>query len=126
MLDSSLYIPKNMFGCFPVHHLRFHHELTEGVDSVTNVWPSIDQIHQGPYKLYVQGWINVFIFLCVNLLLDVDHWSSLRSIVLHPKSLQDYCSISPLSKEDLTLLLPNFQPQEIMHLSQILHVEFCG
>ena len=109
-LDWSLQISENMLGCCPMCPPWFHHELIEGVDSITDVWPSVDQIHQRSYGLPIQGRISFIIFGRINFLLVGNHWSSHGSTVLHLKPLHKFCSIPSLIKEDFTFLLPNFQP----------------
>ena len=99
MLDCSLYIPENMFGCCLVCPLRFYHELIEGVDNITNVYPGIDQIHQGP-------WLSHKILVASILLLNRFTRNFLRHMASHEVVLASIYSASvELRATDFCFLL---------------------
>lgn len=104
--QCAMQIPQNVLCYCPMYSLRYNHELVESIVHEANIKPGVDELVD---QLPIQGWVHILILRCMYLPPIHNHRHGHRPTVLHPKPLQNLCSIFPLTKEDLLVLLPYFQ-----------------
>jgi len=112
-----------MFCCNLVHTTRIHQELTQCINCITNIRPSIHKIVQWANQSVIQSRIKQLWVTIPNLRQVCHHRSVHRISSHHPKYLKNRNNVLDLAHKYPIRILPNFQPQIVMHEANIFHLK---